>query len=288
MDFQKIGDVFAKFCQTIKALRTPETGCPWDLEQDHESLRPYLLEEAHEVLQAIDRGDDEAFCEELGDLLLQVVLHAQVARDRNSFSIDRVIEKVDEKMVRRHPHVFGDVQVNDSEEVLQNWEAIKLAEKKQVEKETLSHAAKLEDIPISLPALIRSQRIGEKAAKFNFDLQQLEGVVAKVKEEFAELETEMNQLPPVSAKKNHPDRAKQVIGSDLHQRLEHEIGDLLFSVTQLARWLGVHSEDALRLSTERFLHRFAVMEEALDRPIEELDEAVLEQAWQRAKDKVNY
>lgn len=287
MDYQRIGETFSKLIETIKALRTPETGCPWDLEQDHQSLRPYLLEEAHEVLQAIDQGDDVAFCEELGDLLLQVVLHAQVASDRDSFGIEEVVRAIDEKMIRRHPHVFKDVQVSDSAEVLKNWEAIKLAEQASSTTtegpDSLPYSAKLLDIPLSLPALVRGQRIGEKASKFNFDWRSIEGVHAKVKEEMAELEVELKNLPKLSSKKDHPDRAKQVISKAQHERLEHEIGDLLFSVCQLARWLGVHSEDALRLSSDRFLKRFSTMEENLSKPLEDMSEEELEAAWQSAK-----
>ncbi len=151
------GPAFQEFVQIIQALRTPRTGCPWDLEQDHQTLRPYLIEETYEVLEAIDRGDDPALCGELGDLLLQVVLHAQVAADRGAFAIRDVLRGIRDKMIRRHPHVFGSVRVSGADEVVHNWEQIKEAEGQgQVDR---SSPTTLDRLPEGLPALLRAQRL---------------------------------------------------------------------------------------------------------------------------------
>src|SRR5262245_55320981 len=160
MNSQEAAQAFREFVAVVKALRTPGTGCPWDLEQTHQTLRPYLVEEAHEVIDAIDAGNDRAFQEELGDLLLQVVLHAQLADDRGAFSITEVTRGITEKMVRRHPHVFGSARVSGSAEVLHNWEQIKAAEKQAAGES--SPADIFARVPQSLPALLRAQRLGEK------------------------------------------------------------------------------------------------------------------------------
>jgi tetrapyrrole methylase family protein/MazG family protein len=164
MDRDEAAQVFREFVTVIQKLRTPGTGCPWDLEQTHDTLRPYVLEETYEVLDAIDQRDDHALRDELGDLLLQVVLHAQVAEDRGAFSITEVIRGITAKMVRRHPHVFGSVQVSGPAEVLRNWEQIKAAEK-QEEGGPPAHTSALERIPEGLPALLRAQRVGQRAAR---------------------------------------------------------------------------------------------------------------------------
>lgn len=281
IDFEQASALFAKLTKTIKALRTPGSGCPWDLEQDHHSLRPYLLEEAYEVLQTIDDGDDTAFCDELGDLLLQVVLHAQVAADRDAFKIEDVIRAIDDKMIRRHPHVFGSVSAETSEQVLKNWEALKVEEKKQRKGayDSLPITGKLQDIPPALPALVRAQRIGEKVAKFNFDWSSIEGVLSKVREEIAELEAEIR--PVVAA--GETGKPRQVVSVEQRKKLEHELGDVLFSVCQLSRWLGLHAEDSLREASSRFISRFTEMEREIGTNIESMSEDELEAAWQKAK-----
>ena len=287
MKDQDPGKLFCKFLETIAALRDPTSGCPWDLEQDHRSLRPYLLEEAHEVLQAIDSGDDSALTEELGDLLLQVVLHAQIARDRSAFDVNDIIKTVDQKMIRRHPHIFADAKVDSSEEVLANWEEIKVKEKqgKNSSPETLPYTTRISDIPKSLPALVRAQRIGEKAARFNFDWTSLNGVLGKVREEIGELEEELQGVENLSAKKNSADRARRRLSPEKLAGLEHELGDLLFSLCQLARWLGINAEDALRGTSSRFIERFKLLESSIEQPLEKMSEDELEKAWQEAKQK---
>jgi MazG family protein len=285
MEKASTGQAFAEFISIIKSLRTPGTGCPWDLEQDHLSLRPYLIEETYEVLEAIDCQNDHALCDELGDLLLQVVLHAQVANDRGAFDITDVIAHISKKMIRRHPHVFGTVQVESSADVLKNWEEIKLAEaNKQPSASTTAPSAqpmadKLSSIPLNIPALLRAQRIGEKAAKVNFDWSSVEGVIGKVKEELAELEEVIaERKQPGLNNRHHPPASK-----DERARLEHELGDLLFSLCQLARWLGINAEDSLRSCAERFIRRFRTMESSVGKNLSVLSEDELEEAWQSAK-----
>ncbi len=287
MDLDKARSSFLAFVQVIKDLRTPETGCPWDLEQDHKSLRPYLIEEAHEVLEAIDEEDDDALADELGDLLLQVVLHAQIAEDRGAFDLTRVIENVKGKMIRRHPHVFGETRVSGSSEVLQNWEQIKLQEKKrsgaQEKSEENSAFQSIVGIPRSLPALLRAQRIGEKATRVRFDWDNIGGVVEKAEEEFSELKEELAALPEEAAEASAPLGSRATILEKNRAGLEHELGDCLFSLCQLARWLGINAEDALRACSDRFLSRFKKMDAALEGSFDGLSIEQMEAAWEEAK-----
>jgi tetrapyrrole methylase family protein / MazG family protein len=207
-------------------LRAPG-GCPWDREQTHQSLARHLLEETHETLDAIDSGDLSRLREELGDLLLQVLFHAEIADEEGGFDIDDVAEGVTAKLVRRHPHVFGDVQAGSASEVLRNWESIKAEERGDRPLE--------DDIPATLPALARASKVQRRAAAFGFDWRTEEGAVAKVFEELAELQA----APP--------------------DRTEEEVGDVLFAVASLARMIGVDPESALRRTTARFSARFDEM-----------------------------
>jgi XTP/dITP diphosphohydrolase len=283
MDLEEAAKAFRDFAAVVKALRTPETGCPWDLEQDHRTLRPYLVEEAYEVLDAIDLGDDSAFREELGDLLLQVVLHAQVADDRGAFSITEVIRGITEKMVRRHPHVFGSQQVSGSAEVLRNWEQIKAAES-QGKGNDPSHSAALARLPGSLPALMRAQRLGEKAARIPFDWASLSEVLNRVRDDFAKLEGEVGSaLGPPAEVAAPPAEVVQRLPDEERERLEHELGDVLFSLCQLARWLGLSAEESLRSCNKRFLERFRRLEQQAPRALKELSQEELEAQWQKAK-----
>ncbi len=243
MDLDEAAMAFREFVAVIEALRTPGTGCPWDLEQTHQTLRPYLIEEAHEVIDAIDDGDDASLQEELGDLLLQVVLHAQLAADRAAFSITEVVRGIADKMVRRHPHVFGATQVSGSAEVLRNWEQIKAAEKQTADEPP--HLAALARIPKSLPALLRAQRVGEKAARAHADAGSLADIVAQVRAELGALEEGLRGL-----------EAGAPAAEDLRGRLDDGLGDLLFGLCQLARRLGLSAEESLLASTRRFIDRF--------------------------------
>ncbi len=247
---------FEELVAVMKRLRAPE-GCPWDREQTHDSLKPYMLEEAYEALEAIDLRDDDELCKELGDVLLQVVFHAQIADEEQRFSIDDVAGSIVEKLVRRHPHVFGDVQVKDAKNVLENWEEIKKQERRDAGQQQPSH---LDGIPKSLPALMRAQRVQSRAARQGFDWPNAEGALDKVEEEFAEL--------------------RQAQSDQSTEAIEDEFGDLLFSVVNTARFLQINPEDALRRSVDKFERRFRAIESELnksnrsmrDTALSELDE----------------
>jgi MazG family protein len=247
MDLDEAARVFREFVTVIKALRTPGTGCPWDLEQTHATLRPYLIEEAYEVLAAIDLGDDGALRDELGDLLLQVVLHAQLADDRGAFSIADVVCGITAKMVRRHPHVFGSVRVSGADEVRRIWEEIKAAEAGGPGAAP-SRGDALAGVPEGLPALLRAQRLAEKAGRAHSDGAPVGDTFAKVREALARLE------------------GHAAAGDEGRARLEHELGDLLFGVCQLARRLGLSAEDSLRGSSRRFVEDFRRLVQGAPRP----------------------
>lgn len=247
MDLDEAAKAFREFVAVVKALRTPGTGCPWDLEQDNRTLRPYLIEEAYELLDAIDRGADGPFREELGDLLLQIVLHAQLADDRGAFDITQVVRGITEKMVRRHPHVFGSVRVSGSAEVSRNWDAIKAAEAK--EGGDRSAAASLERLPEALPALLRAQRVGEKAAKAHPDFGCCDDALAEARDAVARLEQEASAA-----------QAGRPLPAEVRARLEEELGGTLFALCQAARCLGLSAEESLRDCTRRFVDRFRRME----------------------------
>lgn len=266
------GEIFAKFVEVVKQLRNPDGGCPWDLEQTHETIRQYLIEETYEVLEAIDAKDDTEFVAELGDLLLQVVLHSQIARDRKAFSIDDVVRGITEKMIRRHPHVFGEKKVGSSDEVLTNWERSKLAEKSDSNKSALS------GVPVAMPALVRAQRLGQKAARVTFDWPTLGRVFDDVVEEINELKVELEKeklLEVTQPEKAHPTHPVQ-----------DELGDVLFSLCQLSRWLGFSAEDALRGASDKFSARFAHVEQNAPKPLPELSLEELEGLWDAAKKAV--
>jgi len=255
---------FAGLLKVVEFLRGPD-GCPWDKEQTHQTLTRYAIEEAFELSEAIDSGLDAEIRDELGDVLLQVVLHSEIARQERRFDIYDVIEAIGSKMVRRHPHVFGDVVAKTSGEVLSNWAEIKAAEK--AGKASAAKKAVLSfDIPVGLPALIRSQKIGEKTKKVNFDWTDAKACWPKIDEELSELKTAMAE-----------GRAEEI---------ESELGDLLFSVAQLARHLNVDSEQALRKTNQRFEKRFEKMQtlvaaDGLDWA--KLSDADKEKYWKRAK-----
>lgn len=253
---------FEELVDVMKRLRAPE-GCPWDREQTHDSLKPYMLEEAYEALEAIDLRDDDELCKELGDVLLQVVFHAQIADEEQRFSIDDVAGSIVEKLVRRHPHVFGDVQVKDAKNVLENWEEIKKQERRDAGQQQPSH---LDGIPKSLPALMRAQRVQSRAARQGFDWPNAEGALDKVEEEFAEL--------------------RQAQSDQSTEAIEDEFGDLLFSVVNTARFLQINPEDALRRSVDKFERRFRAIESELnksDRSMRDTALSELDELWDEIK-----
>jgi tetrapyrrole methylase family protein/MazG family protein len=221
------------FQETVARLRAPD-GCPWDREQTHETLRSSLLEEAYEALAALDAGDDDKLCEELGDLLMQIVMHVQIATEEGAFKFADLIGGIDAKLKRRHPHVFGDVQVSGTTDVLRNWEAIKATERQE---EGHAHDSRLAGVPTILPALARAQALGDRAARAGFDWPDVEGVLGKLDEEVAELRAAQNP-----------------------EERSWELGDLLFTLVNVARWLNVDAESALRGACDRFTQRYAEME----------------------------
>lgn len=266
-DFKKrLCESFVGFVEIVARLRDPEKGCPWDLKQDHSSLRPFMIEEAYEAAEAMASGDIAHIKEELGDVLLQVVLNAQLMTDAGTGSVVDVLQGISEKMVRRHPHVFDEsVGERSVDEVKYHWEKIKAEEKPQKALEGVF--AKLRSSPF--PAMMHGVKIGKKAKVINFDWSSPHEVLAKVKEELAELEQEM-------ADEASPEK-----------RLE-EFGDLLFSVAQLARHLRIDPELAAAQGNQKFLKRFAAMEElAHDREhaLKDLSQEEMEGLWEEAKKK---
>lgn len=250
---------FDGLLKVVEFLRGPD-GCPWDKEQTHQTLTRYALEETYEYCEAVDRREDRLMCEELGDMLLQVVLNAEIARQDRRFDISDVIEGIAGKMVRRHPHVFGDVQVKDSSEVLKNWAALKEREKGAQGKKALF------DIPVALPALLRAQKIGEKTRKVDFDWSDASACWPKIREEIGELEEAMR--------------------SGSRSEMAAELGDVLFSLAQLARHLDLDSESALRECNQRFTTRFARMQELVAQDGLEwssLAADLKEKYWKKAK-----
>ena len=245
---------FATLVETISYLRSTD-GCPWDREQTHYSLRRSLLEESYEVLAALDEGDSKGLAEELGDLLLQIIMHCQIARENGDFSIADIIELLQNKLIRRHPHVFGEVQVESSRKVEENWEIIKQKEK--------GGASVLEGVPKEMPALGRCQVISRRAARVGFEFSNEKDVKSKLDEELQELSEAKTSA-----------------------EIEHEFGDVLFTLVNLGRWWGLDAEGALRIANDRFCNRFSYMEKECARkgsPLSTLSVVAKETLWQQAK-----
>jgi tetrapyrrole methylase family protein/MazG family protein len=256
---------FATFQETIAHLRAPE-GCPWDREQTHQTLRRHLLEETYEVLEALDEDDPEALREELGDLLLQVVLQTQIAVDEEEFRMPEVMAGIDAKIKRRHPHVFGEVKVNGAEDVTRNWEIIKKAEKAASGK-TEERASALDGIPRGLPALAEAEALGTKAARQKFDWPAIDGILAKITEEVRELQNVADEI-----------------------EREDEFGDVLFTLANVARWLKIDPEAALRAANHKFRARFREMERlahAQKRMLSELTDRELDALWNTVKQNLD-
>ncbi len=259
------GDWFEKLVAIQKRLRAPG-GCPWDIEQTHQTLRTYLIEEAYEVLDAIDSGDDAKFAEELGDLLLQVTFHSQIASETNRFNISDVIQSIHDKMIRRHPHVFGDVEAKTSEDVLRNWATIKAQERGETDGEPKKVSA-LDGVPKSIPATLEGLQLTKKAARTGFDWANAAGVFAKVREETTELESTLENGTAMEA--------------------EEELGDLLFAVVNLARFLHIDPEIALKRANGKFTRRFHEMERVAatrGRKFADVPRPEKESLWNTAKE----
>ncbi len=252
---------FDRLVEIMRRLRGPG-GCPWDAEQSHESLKRYLIEEAYEVIEAIDTNNPELLKEELGDLLLQPVFHAAIAEESGTFTMDDVLEAINDKLVRRHPHVFGEQQVKTAAEQVANWERIKKGEKGEERRSALA------GVPPHMPALMKAQKITEKAARVGFDWEHVDQVFAKVLEELHELEETMTT------------------GDEA--RMEAELGDLLFAIVNLGRFLSLDPEQALGKTIARFTARFTYVEESLHAAGRSMKDATLEEMdhlWAEAKMK---
>ena len=271
---------FDAFVRTIAKLRSPEGGCPWNRAQTHESIGDYMIEEAYEAVDAIQSKDADHLREELGDVLLQVVLQSQIAADAGEFTVDDVCAGIDEKMIRRHPHVFADVDASDANAVAELWEQVKLAEAAAGEHESL-----LDAVPTHFPALLQAQKISRKAVAVGFEWETLDDVWEKVAEERAELE-EAYAAAPKSAD-------GKVLSTDSATRdplvtaVELEFGDLLFVLVNIARKMGIDAEGALRASNEKFRKRFAKVEQGAwseGRSVEDLTLAEMDAYWERAKE----
>lgn len=252
-------DEFRKLVEIMARLRA-EGGCEWDRAQTHESLRQYLVEETHEVIDAIRQGDPDPLCEELGDLLLQVLFHAQIASEIGQFDISDVIASISGKMIRRHPHVFGGATADTPEAVSRQWDHIKRTV------ENRSHESILGGIPKGFPSLLRAAKMSKKAARAGFDWERTEQVLGKVEEELSELKEAMTQGDPAP--------------------MEHELGDVLFSLVNLARFLGLNAEVAMVSANDRFERRFREMEKIAEKTgcsIENADMDTLDRLWEMAK-----
>lgn len=250
MECRKEGENFQKLVDIVKRLRRE---CPWDKEQTNQSIKSNLIEEAYELLEAIEENDNEKMIEELGDVLLQVVFHSQIKKDEGSFDINSVIEKLIEKLIRRHPHVFGQSEAKTQEEVLDQWHKIKQKEKKSV----------LEGIPKRMPALIRAVKVQNRAAKVGFDWQNINQVWEKVEEEIKELKE-----------------------AETHQEKTHELGDLLIAITNLGRFMNIDPEEALHLSIDRMVKRFNYIEQKaqeMGKSVEEMSLEEMDKLWNEAK-----
>ena len=256
-----------RLLRVMARLRDPEGGCPWDLEQDFSTIAPYTIEEAYEVADAIARGDMADLEDELGDLLLQVVYHAQLAKEAGHFDLETVAQRIAAKMVRRHPHVFGDAEVADAAAQSLAWEETKALERREKARAQGGAASLLGGIPLALPALTRAQKLQRRAARVGFDWPDAAPVLAKIEEELGELRAEIAAAAPQA-------------------RLADELGDLLFAVVNLGRHLGVDGEAALRQTNAKFERRFRAIEASLaaaGRTLEDASLDELEALWQQAK-----
>lgn len=290
------GERFERAVQIMARLRAPG-GCPWDREQTFDSIKPYTLEEAYEVLEAIDNRDWDELVGELGDLLLQVLFYAEMAQEQGSFSIDQVLDTLSDKLVRRHPHVFGDVQANTAADVLRNWEALKAEEKKKRLAAGGGKSASGQQPPQSvlagvssgIPALLEAFKLSSRAAHVGFDWPDIEGLFAKLHEETSELREQLNLFPEPGPRPH----ARGIAGADgqkvpeeLRARLEDEVGDMFFVLVNIARYLSLDPESALKKTNRKFKRRFQAMEEQLRSQGKEPQQASLdelESLWQQAK-----
>jgi MazG family protein len=276
---QNPGPAFAKLAAVMARLRAPG-GCPWDREQTHSTLRTYLIEEAYEVLDALDSRDDSKFAEELGDLLLQVLFHAQIAGEERRFSINDIIREIHDKMIRRHPHVFGNVKAKTSAQVLRNWELLKKQERQSKNQNVIAGAGQarrsdseggslLDGVPHTIPALLEAFQLTRKAARIGFDWENVEGIFDKLHEESSELREVLGKKEPAD-------------------RIEGELGDILFVAVNLSRFLNVDPEIALHKASAKFARRFREMEKIAREQgttLAEIPRPQLESLWDQSKQR---
>lgn len=290
------GEQFERAVSIMARLRAPG-GCPWDREQTFDSIKPYTLEETYEVLEAIDNRDWDELKSELGDLLLQVLFYAEMAQEEGRFTIGDVLDRLSNKLVSRHPHVFGDVEAKTPADVLRNWEALKAREKEQrlaagggkMPKGKVSPDSVLAGVSSAIPSLLEAYKLSSRAAHVGFDWPSIEGLFDKLSEETAELKKHLEEFPapgPRPIARGVAGSGTPVVSDELRSRLEGEVGDLLFVLVNIARYLSLDPESALRRTNRKFKRRFQWLEEELARRGRRLQEASLEEMeelWQQAK-----
>ena len=288
------GERFEHAVAIMERLRAPG-GCPWDREQTFDSIKPYTLEETYEVLEAIDNRDWPELAGELGDLLLQVLFYAEMAKEQSSFSIDDVLERLSSKLINRHPHVFGEAKADTSAEVKRNWEALKVEErKKRAAEEGAAQTEKhsiLSGVSSAMPSLLEAQKLSSRAAQVGFDWPNIDGLFDKLREESDELREQLREFPapgPQPQGRGVAGSGRAAVPEQLQARLEEEVGDLFFVLVNVARYLSVDPESALRKTNRKFKRRFQWMEDRLHesgRSAEQASMDELESLWQRAKDQ---
>jgi MazG family protein len=297
------GERFERAVEIMERLRAPG-GCPWDREQTFDSIKPYTLEETYEVLEAIDNRDWDELPGELGDLLLQVLFYSEMAKEQGTFSIDDVLDRLSRKLVDRHPHVFGDAKADTAADVKRNWEALKVEERKkrvasanEVEKNKSGQARNgnasspsiLSGISSSMPALIEAHKLSSRAAQVGFDWPNIQSLFEKLDEETGELREHLENLPapgPRPEARGVAGSGKQIVPEDIRTKLEDEVGDLFFVLVNIARYLAVDPESALRRTNRKFRRRFDSMEQRLQERGTTAENASLdelESLWQQAK-----
>ncbi len=278
------GEKFERAVNIMARLRAPG-GCPWDREQTFDSIKPYTLEETYEVFEAIEKRDWDELPGELGDLLLQVLFYAEMAKEAEHFSIEDVLDRLSNKLTRRHPHVFGEVKADTASEVVRNWEALKKLEKA---KNDDRHKSLLSSVSRAMPALLEATKLSRKAASVGFDWPEISGIFDKLDEEVAELRQDIAELPqPIKPAGGHAGSRTHPVPAALHERIEGELGDLFFVLVNLARFLEVDPEAALRRTTGKFRSRFEAMETQAHqqgRKLEDMNIDQMEELWQLSKE----
>jgi ATP diphosphatase len=290
------GELFERAVSIMAKLRGPG-GCPWDREQTFDSIKPYTLEETYEVLEAIDNRDWDELRGELGDLLLQVLFYSQMAQEEGRFSVDDVLDRLSNKLIDRHPHVFGKVNAETSADVLRNWEALKAEEKKKRLEAGGGKSAKAENpesvlagVSSAMPALLEAHKLSSRAAHVGFDWPELGGLFEKLEEEAAELKDELRDLPPPirPTGRGIAGSGKPLVPEELRHRLEEEVGDLFFVLVNIARYLSLDPESSLKKTNRKFKRRFQWMEEQLrasGRTPQQATMDELESLWRKAKEQ---